>query len=242
MDAVPILDYAQIGQFEYQSNPWNRGKLVEGRDFTQSIEFGEKTPFRMVWRWPDDTPEVMSYPGLIWGKKPWSTTSTTPSLPRKLDGLGALTVDYSLDWAPQPRGNFNVSFDLWIANALEDGPDTRLSEVMVWVKMWDWTPDETPAARITDATGTAAVYHRPDHADGWNYVAVLYDDDQKTGTLDVTALLGQLAELGLISLDDYLLDIEIGAEIVSGSGWLEFQRYEIALDGLLLAALHAPTL
>lgn len=242
MDAVATADYVQLGEFEYQSNPWNSGALAEGQSFSQALDLSDGSRIRMVWQWPDDTYNVMSYPSIIWGQKPWSTTSTTLSLPRPIDSLDSLTVRYDLDWTPKPRGNFNVSFDIWIANTTSETPNSRVSEVMVWVKNWDWAADETAVAHLTDATGSAAVYHHPNHggADGWNYVAVLYDEDHKSGTLDVTGLLAQLAEEGLIDRSDYLMDIEIGNEIVSGAAWLDVLRYEIAIDGVTVATLANP--
>ena len=76
--------------------------------------------------------------------------------------------------------------------------------------------------------------HRADHvvsADSWNYAAILYDEDIAQGTLDLSVVTDQLIALGIIGKDDYLMDVELGAEIVNGSGWLDIHRLSITRDG-----------
>lgn len=244
MDLAAEWAYVELGDFEYQANPWNKGELVYGLDFSQRLS-ATPNAIRLQWKWPTDTSQVMSYPGFIWGMKPWSTTSTTPSLPARIDEIGSLKVDFDLDWAPPPRGNFNVSFDLWIADTAEENTSTSLSEVMVWIKNWDWTPSEVPVATYTDANGVAQVYHRADHVvdDGsWNYTAVVFDEDVRSGTLDMLALLDRLAELGIIDATHLLMDIELGAEIVNGTGWLDLHQLTMTYDGQSMPLVNAETL
>lgn len=236
MDIAVETPYIRLGEFEYQSNPWNKGELVYGEDFTQYIA---KSPvgecLRIGWEWPETLTGVTSYPSIIWGLKPWSTTSTTPILPARITELEDFDVDFKLAWAPEPRGNFNVAFDLWLASAPQDGPSTKVTEVMVWVKNWDWTPSETPVASYMDANGSGKIYHRANHVvsqDSWNYAAILYDKDVTEGVLDLSVLLDQLVQLDILSKDDYLLDVELGAEIVNGFGWFDLHKFSVSTGGL----------
>jgi len=160
LDITPQATYLSIGEFEFQGNPWNKGALVEGRDFAQALEFTQSQSLRLSWGWPKNNAEIISYPSFIWGKKPWSDTSTTPSLPIQIQDIYSLDVSYDLAWGPRRLGNHNVAFDIWIASQPMDGPEVQLSELMVWVKNWDWEPDEAPLARFSDPSGDGSIYHR----------------------------------------------------------------------------------
>lgn len=235
MDITPQASYLSIGEFEFQGNPWNQGELVEGEDFAQALELTPDDSVRISWGWPKSLPDIVSYPGFIWGQKPWSDTSTTRSLPARIADIGSLSVAYDLDWGPERLGNYNVAFDIWIASDTTEAPGVKLSELMVWVKDWDWTSDEEPLARFVDANGKASIYHRAHHGDAeapWSYTSVVYDHDVRSGVLDLDALLEHLAGLGIVNRSHFLMDIELGAEIVNGAGWLEVDRLLIDYDGV----------
>lgn len=235
MDLAAEWAYIELADFEYQANPWNKGDLTHGLDFDQRLALSpEGRAVRVGWKWPTDAVDIMSYPSFIWGMKPWSTTSTTPLLPARIDDIDSLTVDFDLAWAGQPRGNFNVSFDLWIADATTEASSNQLSEVMVWIKNWDWETDDKPVATYADANGTAKIYHRANHIvdkESWNYAAVVFEEDVGRGELDVLDLLDRLAELGIVDSGHLLMDIELGAEIVNGSGWLDVRQLTMSYDG-----------
>ena len=231
MDYVAEYATVELGAFEYQSNPWNKGDLRYGLDYAQRLG---KSPtaeaLRLHWMWPKEQADISAYPGFILGMKPWSDRSTTPHLPAPIASLTDLAVAIDLDW-DAGQSNFNVAFDLWIADAIQNGPDVVLNEVMIWVKPWDWPISDSSAATYADQNGVANIYHRANHevgSDTWQYTAVIYQTAIRQGRIDLDDVLGQLVDLGYLDPTHYLMDIELGAEVVSGTGWLDIRELRVS--------------
>lgn len=235
MDFNAEWAYVDLGAFEYQANPWNKGNLVHGRDFTQRLTVTpDREALRLEWVWPADGSDIVAYPGLILGMKPWSDTSTSASFPVRISEIDNLTADIDLNWFSPPGANFNVAFDLWIASADNNEPGVILSELMIWVKTWEWETSPDVFARYSDSNGPASIYYRPDHSvgdDGWAYMAVVYKQNVTEGQIDLGDLLRQLIELGIVNPNHLLMDIELGAEVVGGAGALDVRDLTISLNG-----------
>ena len=59
-------------------------------DFTQCIYrtgSEDNTHFGWNWNWPNANNNVKSYPEVIYGKKPWSSSSTSQALPIKIENM-----------------------------------------------------------------------------------------------------------------------------------------------------------
>ena len=54
------------------------------------------------------TPEVM------FGKKPWSSTSTHPSMPLKAVDVESFIVDFDLEM--EAEGSYNLAFEFWVTS------------------------------------------------------------------------------------------------------------------------------
>ena len=86
-----------IGSYLVENNVWGQGSIT---DFTQCIYHtgtGDDVYFGWNWNWPVGNSDVKAYPEVIFGKKPWNSSSTNPVLPIKIQNLNEFYVAYDLD-------------------------------------------------------------------------------------------------------------------------------------------------
>ena len=58
------------------------------------------------------------------------------------------------------------------------------------------------------------------------YTAVILDTDLPKGSIDVNGILTNLQGLGIVSANEYLASIELGAEVASGAGSLTINNLD----------------
>lgn len=214
------------------NNTWNKRTLENGTDFTQTItvnEAGFPGAVTMEWDWPDfhNDAYVYAYPELTIGQKPWNPLATTyDEFPVQLSELENLDFTYEIDWHEPADGDFNVSISLWLSTDPDGGFDAVTNEFMIWIKPSTHSPDgvNTGVSR-TDSLGTYEVWLKEDQTDAsgqndhvWDFMVANYGAEIKAGTFDIDAFLNHLVQEGLISGDLWLHSVELGPEIVQGSG------------------------
>ncbi len=229
-----------VGDYSYFNNVWNR---QDTRDYEQCmmrrtvpglvgrVEYGWR------WRWPARRGQVKAYPEVIYGHKPWHPASTTPELPRRIDAIAALEVDYEAYLTVE--GTYNLSFDFWITS--DDPPSVSgiTHEVMIWLDH-DFRPagQEFYVGPIRLEGALWDLYFWPDRvwfgADGEqtllaDFIALVRHRDQHVGSVDLLAIFRYLADRGYLPAHHYLTAIEFGVEAISGTGELWLKDYRVHL-------------
>ncbi len=229
-----------VGDFSYFNNVWNR---QDTRDYEQCIMrrtlpgLVERAEYGWRWRWPTRRGQVKAYPELIYGHKPWHPRSTTPELPRRIDAIEALEVDYEAYLTVE--GTYNLAFDFWITR--DDPPSVSgiSHEVMIWLDH-DFRPagQEFYVGPIRIDGVLWDLYHWPDrvwpNADGdrelvADYMALVRHRDLLVGSVDLLALFRYLIDRGYLPAHHYLTAIEFGNEAVSGAGELWLKDFRVHL-------------
>ena len=214
------------GDFSLVNNPWNKGDLTNGRDYTQSITFNTNDPtqnVKMTWDWPDDLGTVVAYPEIIVGFKPWGQTGTD-TLVTRLDLLQKLHVD--VDYGIRgDRASFNVAFDLWLSDKPTAGPNQITTELMIWTHDGDLTPAGKQVGNYRDGDFRAEIWVADDFGDSsgtsnatWRYIAIRSKDEIRNDTIDIDGILKMLIRRDLVDGSDFLNGYEFGAEVTGGRG------------------------
>lgn len=229
-----------VGDYSYFNNVWNR---LDTRDYEQCIMrrtlpgLVERMEYGWRWRWPTRRGQVKAYPEVIYGHKPWHPRSTTPELPRRIDAIEALEVDYEAYLTVE--GTYNLAFDFWITR---DDPPTVSGishEVMIWLDH-DFRPagQEFYVGPVRIEGVLWDLYHWPNrvwpNADGdeelvADYMALVRHRDLLVGSVDLLALFHYLADGGYLPAHHYLTAIEFGNETVSGAGELWLKDFRVHL-------------
>jgi hypothetical protein len=95
---------------------------------------------------------------------------------------------------------------------------------MIWVHEGDFSPYGSLVGSYVTDNFSASVYHTE------NYTAVVLNEDMKAGEIDMRDLFDYLIDIGIVSSDEYLASVELGAEVVSGAGSLTIDHLDIALN------------
>ena len=235
-------DWARLRNagFVYENNVWNQG-TIKRENRTQCLlkrVVDGKVQYGWRWQWPRGSGNVKAYPEVIYGHKPWFTSSTTADLPRRISTLDELSVTYDIEM--HARGRYNLAFDIWVTNSDRPTPSAITHEIMIWVgertRAWEPSPGDL-AKRVTIGDVTYDLYIRP-HAEWLKehgapkvaYIAFNARTAQLSGRIDVKKFLDYLTDHAHLSADGYVASVELGNEIMNGTGELWLKSYEIRVN------------
>jgi hypothetical protein len=206
-----------------ENNAWG----YDGERPPQRITTPPGKPLGWSWDWPghDDT-VVMAYPEIIFGKKPWLQSSSTPMLPIRLDALERLRATYVADM--RIKGAYNLAFELWLTSAAEAHPEHIVAEVMIWVDGERLSPAGDCVASFQTTYGTVDLFRSA--MQHWRYYAFVLRKAMPAGVLDLRQFVDHLLRNGEIDTGLYLASVEFGNEIAWGRGRTELARYTIDLS------------
>ncbi|PZU58922.1 MAG: hypothetical protein DI547_09140, partial [Sphingobium sp.] len=228
------------------NNVWNPGDLVYGRDYAIDSSYDVANPTEGAtfnWSFPDtarsSVPTVLAYPEVAYGNSPKGGDKAVidPSVifPLKVGDMKTLTVHYDVAYSGNTSG-FNVAYDLWFTSVPNGGRDTITNEVMIWLHQGNVPPFGTLVGTYSDGSFSGKIYYSAEH----NYTAIISDTDLTEGQIDIAAMLATLRSMGILSSDEHLASLELGAEVVTGTGSLTVNNLDVdvttvAEDGTLLA-------
>lgn len=226
-------DYAAylIGDYVTHNNVWNKGSLVNGFDFTQSITFDNSNvggTLTFDWSWPvGNGSNVRAYPEIGWGDTPlYNGVEECHDYISKVRELTAFSVDVGV--TPGAEADYrNVSFDLWLTTDALGSTNTITTEVMVWIDKNEVAPWGTKVGTVGSGDNAATIYYVPEgspYSKPWDYIAVVYDQPHLQGDVDLKAILNSLTAQSLISGDDYISGYRFGVEVDGGKGSVKFDH------------------
>jgi len=229
-----------------QDNRWNQVHAPAGpsaqRVFVESID---GTPaFGWQWLWPMGY-QVVTYPEVICGTKPWDMGEDAYTLGGTFPfqaGAHTLAVDYDL--ALRSTGVHNVAFSLWAVSDTDHPLDTMTNEIMIWVDNQGMTPAGSHQGSVISGGTTFDVWVNPGHTDAsggsaavWTYAALVARTPLRAGPLDLTPLLDWLAAhdipgspgAPILPAGAWIGDLELGTEIVHGGGLAEVTGFSLTV-------------
>ena len=214
------------GNYIVENNVWGQGSIT---DFTQCIYrtgTGNDVDFGWNWDWPIGNSDVKAYPEVIFGKKPWSSSSTNEALPIKIQNLDEFYVVYDLDMVA--TGSYNLAFEFWVTIDSMSSETGITTEVMIWM-------DNNLIGPAGNIIGTVTFdgfdyYLYQANWDSWTYFAFISAEPQYNGVLGVHHFVDHLVSQGMLNPDEYFADFELGNEVVYGMGQTDIQQYEIYVN------------
>ena len=215
-----------IGSYLVENNVWGQGDITE---FTQCIYrtgTGDDINFGWNWNWPIGNSDVKAYPEVIFGKKPWESSSTDAALPIKIQNLDELYVVYDLDMVA--TGSYNLAFEFWVTIDSMSSETGITTEVMIWM-------DNNLIGPAGNIIGTVTFdgfdyYLYQANWDSWTYFAFISAEPQYSGVLGVHHFVDHLVSQDMLNPDEYFSDFELGNEVVYGMGQTDIQQYEFYVN------------
>ena len=219
------------GDFTIENNVWNKGSLVNGNDYTQTISF-DKTDINheltFAWNWPS-TSHILAYPEIEAGYKPWSENGSD-ALTARLSQISTFdaTFDYAMSGA---TSLYNVGFDMWLTKLPGADSGSITTEVSVWTHHGNINVDGKKVGTYQDGAFRANIYEEkhyghPGANQSWDYITVVAKKDMTSGTLDMDHLFDTLVGMKLVKPSAYFNGYEFGAQLLGGKGSLTIHDIE----------------
>lgn len=235
------------GDFRIENNVWNKGDLVNGKDYTQTISYDPKhltTELKFTWDWPKSD-HLLAFPEIEAGYKPWSQAGSD-ALTTRISKLRSLDLTFDYDMSGN-TAKFNVGFDMWLTKKPHANSDSITTEVSVWTHAGDIDPDGRKVGTYRDGSfrGEIWVDDHFSHAgsdQSWRYITIRSNKDVLDGTLDIHDLLDTLVDKKLVNAGDYFNGYEFGAQLTGGKGSLTVHdlEHDFSVAGRHVAAVDLP--
>jgi Ca2+-binding RTX toxin-like protein len=225
--------YASTNGWVMLTNPWGSSDLTYGKDYTIGASYDatnlvDQTTFS--WTYPKNTlpwTAIKAYPDVGFGASPWGRGQSDPAhvFPIQVDDLKDAKLNYDVSYGGDTKG-FNVSYDIWFTSQPNGGTDTITNEVMIWLHQGGVNAYGNLIGTYSDENFTGKIYHTG------TYTAIISDTDLTQGQIDLTAMIQKLMDLGVISKNEYLANVQFGAEVVEGKGSLTIHDLGIEVTSI----------
>lgn len=231
-------DWAQIivdGRYRLFNNVWNKG-ATSGR-YRQKIflkaENG-KSVFGWIWKWRESN-TVVSYPEILAGYSPWQGEIIPDSgFPFQV-GTKKLVAQY--DVTLDAIGSYNLAFEFWTVSSLPPSKTTITHEVMIWIAGERLGAAGAMVGKATIDGNQYSVFYKKNHGDAsgqnantWSIISLLAEKPILHGPLDISQIIDYLLKSQLLDPKGYVSGLELGNEIMRGSGMTVVRNYSVACE------------
>ncbi|MDQ2076266.1 hypothetical protein [Marinimicrobium sp. ABcell2] len=247
-------DSIVVGCEDYQSleikhgvlynNVWNKHadesgdgvQCLESREVDGSIQYG------WSWSWPEGKRVIYAYPQIKVGSSPWDPEPRFDErFPKRISSLQRFELDFDVETVT--NGDHNLAASVWLTTEPikggEPNPSVIAAEIMIWSYSTEghFDPAGTKTAEIEIDGDWWEVWVDRDWKDAsgmndnrWTYVTYRSKEQSMSTTLRLLKLLEYAVEHQIVSENLYVSDLELGNEIMSGSGITWINSFEVVLD------------
>lgn len=226
------------------NNVWNKGaagaemwsQCLEKRIHDGVVQYG------WSWSWPFGREVIYAQPQIKIGASPWAPEPKfNTAFPIKIADLNSLKIEHELDVTT--NGNHNNVVTMWLVSEPYKGskprPEIIVAEIMIWTyateNHFDPAGKEYSELKIND--GIWEVWYDPNWYDTsgvnknrWINLSFRAKHQSMKANIPALALMKYAISEGLISADDYIADIELGNEIMNGSGITWIKSFSVDFD------------
>jgi hypothetical protein len=227
---------------DLQNNIWNAHSAAKF-DWTQCLAMrtiDANTQYGWYWQWPKEGDKVYAQPQITLGNSPWLKHNQTKlGYPISVNQLEKLDIDYSLDILSD--GELNLATTLWLTDSDTISTEIDKSTIAAEVMIWTYASDdfygdpagEKVAEIIVDGFEWEVWLHKNWHDrsakndNNWIYLAFRTRQPLMQIKFDAAQMLHYAIEQKFITADLYIADIQLGTEIMSGTGQVWLNHYVV---------------
>lgn len=225
------------------NNMWNRASAGSGpwRQCLQARQREGRAEFGWFWEWPRQD-GLYAYPELLVGRSPWQATPTNDQrFPRRVGDTRSLKIDYEVE--SRLAGKKNLAIEFWFTSTppAVGQQDTKSikTELMIWSDASSGieTATKNPAITVDIDGMTWAVQVKPGWGDigkpdgnTWSLITYHAMRNSSSARYDARKFLDNAIARGLVDPGDYLWGVELGNEIMSGSGSTWIRKFELLVE------------
>lgn len=226
------------GPYWAMNSVWNKGNLVNGTDFTQSVTSDDPNNPNMnttiSWNWPNTPAQynVYSMPGVFYGNYSGFTAPAHGVTAEKIDDIKTLTLSHDLTMTGN-GDQYDTLYDMYLTSSPNGGTATHEIEIDLHTPgyMQDWIKN-LPQQHFTDASGMQWTIAENNSA-GPPMVLFVPSDfhDLSNATIDFKELLKAAEANGVLSGNEYFTGFGLGNEPQQGSGSMTIHSLHVNYDG-----------
>lgn len=233
---------------DLQNNIGNAHTAAEF-DWTQCLAMrtlDANTQYGWYWQWPEDGNKVYAQPQITLGNSPWLQHNQIKSgYPISIKQLDKLDIDYNLDILTD--GELNLATTLWLTHSDTIKTEIDKSNIAAQVMVWTYSSDDfydNPAGEEVGEVIINGIEWEVWWDQNWqdmsgknknNWVYLTFRTSQPLMQIkfDAAEMLRHGIEQKFITSDLYIADIQLGTEIMSGTGqvWLNHYQVDVVLAG-----------
>jgi Glycosyl hydrolase family 12 len=222
------------------NNTWNKRSAGAGpwRQCLRSREREGRTDYGWAWHWPSRD-GLYAYPSLLVGGSPWSDRpSNDPRFPRRIADTRSMRVEF--DTEAQFEGKKNLAVEFWFTRtAPEPGKSNEraiTAELMIWNEASNGlvSKDDKPTATVEIDGAKWVLYVKRNWGDvsggsgeRWTFITYHAVAPSPNARYDARKFFQDAIERGLLAEGDVIAGLELGNELVSGTGSTWIKRFEL---------------
>jgi hypothetical protein len=189
------------------------------------------------WYWNRHEPKIKTgdtgvkpiYPSVRCGGSPWDPSNTS-YFPVRLTDVKSLKINITYNYPVAPTGSYNLAYDIFLSdtNQADSSPHPE-AEVMIWLHATLTQSSDSYRGDFNDGTNTYELYSFVMSSGRQYYSFVLKEPSELAAQHAVDA--GRL--INNLNLDPnwYIHGVELGNEIINGSGDIEISKFNVILNG-----------
>ncbi|AWF82276.1 glycoside hydrolase family 12 [Microbulbifer sp. A4B17] len=205
-----------------KDDPWSQ--CLEKRHVDGELQFG------WSWSWPYGREVIYAQPQIKVGSSPWAPEPKfDDSFPLKISSLTELDIFHHTE--SMSNGNHNTTTTMWLISEAYRGGEQNRSVIAAEIMIWTYFTEGhfSPAGRKRgelSINGTVwEIWYDKNWKDmsgindnNWVYISFKAKQPSVKVSIPGLKLLKFAIQDGLISKDWYIADVELGNEVMSGSG------------------------
>jgi hypothetical protein len=225
---------AVVNAGEYQAimGDWGKGSMIGwSQCIGASIDANGALVGRWTWDWLNSGGNVKSFPAIVFGQVP-SSTSTTTSLPVKINIIDTATVTYNI--SSTHSGTGNLILHMWLTDTQNPktwGVPPITHEIIIVLEVYGDMQPAVPSIKQVMIDEISYDLSMGDNFGmGWRFIVFTRTPYQQgSGNLNLVNFFSTIQKEGFITGNEYLASISIGNEVVSGVGETSLKDYVITV-------------
>lgn len=224
------------------NNVWNKN-AAKTFPWHQCLEKNSSIGlFGWSWVWPTKSNVIFSYPQIKLGISPWAPQPKLHAeFPLESTNVRSLVVEHELEI--QGHSEHNIATSLWLTNTKDIGENPNPSIIIAELMIWSYTtPNHMNPAGVYKGDVEAGnqiweVWVEKNWSDAsgannntWTYITFRAKNKNIKGKFDVIDFTNYAIEHDFLPTTFYISDIELGTEIMSGSGLVWVKQFDVSLN------------
>lgn len=226
------------------NNVWNK-QAAQSDDWSQCLEkriTNGVVQFGWSWSWPFGRKVIYAQPQIKIGASPWAPEPKfDDSFPLRISDLQRLDISHKLE--VQTTGDHNTTTTMWLIKENYQGSEPNKSVIAAEIMIWTYAspghldPAGRKLGKIKIRDTSWDVWYQKDWDDKsgvndnkWVIVSFRAKEFSMSARIPGLELLEFAVKKNLIPEDLYIADVELGNEIMSGSGVAWVEEFSVAYE------------